>query len=203
MGDGVPGFSGDGGPAARAQLRYPSSLAVDHAGNLFIAADGRVRRVSSDGTIITVAGNGNSHPFCSTCGDGGPAVNAEVSPAAVAVDERDNLYIADVASFRIRKISPFGIISTIAGRGRPNFNCLRMAMAAGQLNNRAAAKNRTGGAQKSDVCCTGFLASTTGPAKCVSSAGPLLQRSRKGRGRKRPLVPALDPPSDIAWFFEM
>ena len=122
-GDGTPGFSGDGGAAANSQVRYPASVAVDRSGNLFIGTDSRVRRVSSDGIIITVAGNGNSHPFCSTCGDGGPAVNAEVSPSAVAVDERDNLYIADAASFRIRKVSPSGIISTIAGRGRPNFNC--------------------------------------------------------------------------------
>jgi sugar lactone lactonase YvrE len=122
-GNGTPGFSGDGGPAANAQLRYPSSVAVDGAGNLFIAADNRVRRVSPDEIITTVVGNGNFHPFCSTCGDGGPAVNAEVSPAAVAVDEHDNLYIADAASFRIREVSQSGIISTIAGRGRPSFNC--------------------------------------------------------------------------------
>ena len=123
MGDGTPGFSGDGGAAANAQLRFPASVAVDRAGNLFIATDSRVRRVSPDGIITTVAGNGNSHPFCSTCGDGGPAVDADVSPAAVAVDAWDNLYIADAASFRIRKVSPLGIISTVAGRGRPNFNC--------------------------------------------------------------------------------
>jgi trimeric autotransporter adhesin len=120
-GTGAQGFSGDGGPAVSAQLRQPSGVAVDAKGNLFVA-DLRVRRVSPDGIITTVAGNGD-FAICSTCGDGGQATNAGVIAAGIAVDGAGNLYIADTASYRIRKVSPNGIISTVAGRGRPNFSC--------------------------------------------------------------------------------
>ena len=107
------GFAGDGGPATSAQLGYPTGLAVDGSGNLYIADmwNNRVRKVSTDGLITTVAGGGHS-------GDGGQATNASLgNPYGLAVDKSGNLYIAEKVSLRIRKVSPSGIISTVAGNG--------------------------------------------------------------------------------------
>jgi uncharacterized protein (TIGR03437 family) len=118
-GAGTRGFSGDGGPAASAQLNGPTAVAVDSAGNLFVADGGtRVRRVSADGTITTVAGNGTTG-FPSGLGDGGPATSATLGGfvAGLAIDEAGNLFIADTQSGRIRKVSPDGIIRTVAGGG--------------------------------------------------------------------------------------
>ena len=110
-----PGFSGDGGPATSAQLNEPEGVAVDAAGNLFIADTGnhRIRKVSAGGIITTVAGY--SQGFS---GDGGPALAAQLSgPASVAVDASGNLFIADLGNLRIRKVSTAGIITTVAGNG--------------------------------------------------------------------------------------
>ena len=110
------GFSGDGGPASNAALRAPQGVATDAAGNVYIAdtGNGRIRKVSPGGIISTVAGNGN----CCFAGDGGPAVNAFLgSPSAVTVDVAGSLYIADWGDQRIRKVSPNGIITTVAGDG--------------------------------------------------------------------------------------
>ena len=110
------GFSGDGGPAVQAALAAPSDVAVNAAGNLFIADENnhRIRRVDSSGIITTIAGTGER----GFSGDGGPAVQAQLnSPGGVAVDEDGNLYIADTENNRIRKIDPSGTITTIAGSG--------------------------------------------------------------------------------------
>src|SRR5439155_24472856 len=91
-------------------------LSVDNAGNLFIADTNnpRIRRVSPDGVITTVAGNG-SRGFA---GDGGPAVDAQLNgPWGVATDNAGNLYIVDAFNYRIRKVSASGIIATVAGGG--------------------------------------------------------------------------------------
>jgi len=111
-GNGNPGFSGDGGPATSARLADPSGVAVDPAGNLYIAdsSNHRVRKVSSDGLITTVAGNGTQ----GFSGDGGPATSAELNwPLGVATDATGNLYIADYASNRVRKVSPNGTITSV------------------------------------------------------------------------------------------
>ena len=103
-GSGAAGFSGDGGPALRAQLNGPTGVVVDAAGTLFIADTGnnRVRRVSPDGTITTVAGSGTK----GFSGDGGTAVKAQLSgPTGVAIGPDGALYIADSGNNRIRKIS--------------------------------------------------------------------------------------------------
>jgi sugar lactone lactonase YvrE len=116
-GNGLSGYSGDGGPATVAQLKAPAGLALDASGNLYIAdrLDNRIRKVSTDGTISTVAGRGGD-PY-SQLGDGGQATSAALAgPMAVAVDKSGNLYIADTGFFLIRKVSPSGIITTIAGR---------------------------------------------------------------------------------------
>ncbi|RZB33837.1 MAG: hypothetical protein SRB2_03673 [Desulfobacteraceae bacterium Eth-SRB2] len=102
-GNGYPGYSGDGGPASEAQLNYPQSVAVDAAGNLYIAdADNiRIRNVDTSGIIGTVAGTGT----WGYTGDGGPATEARLNvPYGVAVDAAGNLYIADTENFRIRKV---------------------------------------------------------------------------------------------------
>jgi uncharacterized protein (TIGR03437 family) len=124
------GYSGDGGPAVGAQLSVscgylicasgPNGLAVDSVGNLFIADTGnnRVRRVSPEGVITTVVGNG----VAEFSGDGGPATNAGGHPIGVAVDGSGNLYVVDWDA-RIRKVGPDGIITTVAGRLSPADYC--------------------------------------------------------------------------------
>jgi uncharacterized protein (TIGR03437 family) len=113
-GNGTPGFSGDGGPATSAELNYPSGVAVDSAGNLYIADyfNQRIRKVSN-GTITTVAGIAT----WGFSGDNGPATSAQLNyPNGVAVDSAGNLYIADTYNYRIRKVSN-GTIVTVAGGG--------------------------------------------------------------------------------------
>jgi sugar lactone lactonase YvrE len=107
---------GDGGPATSAELYDPTGVSVDSAGNLFIADNRRIRKVSSSGIITTVAGNGKSSIGFS--GDGGPATSARLSsPSNVTVDSEGNLFIVDRDNQRIRKVSPLGIITTVAGDG--------------------------------------------------------------------------------------
>jgi DNA-binding beta-propeller fold protein YncE len=116
-GTGKLGYSGDGGPATAARLNLPIGLAVDTAGNTFIADDGnhRVRRVSPDGMITSVAGNGTA----GSSGDGGLATQAQLNaPFGLAVDSMNNLFIADTFDYRVRKVTPQGIISTVAGTGQ-------------------------------------------------------------------------------------
>ena len=122
------GFSGDGGPAPAAQLNNPEDVAVDSAGNLYIAdtENNRIRKVTAaTGLMSTVAGGHETcdmsdPPQCTVygfSGDGGPATAAQLdTPIAVAVDADDNLYIADMFNHRIRKVTAAtGIITTIAG----------------------------------------------------------------------------------------
>jgi sugar lactone lactonase YvrE len=162
-GTGEPGDAGDGGPATEALLDYPSGVAMDSKGNLFIADqdNDRIRKVDKDGTISTVAGTGSpsgtrlDSPVdvvvdrqdnlyvaeydgdrvvridgagalslvagtgeTGFSGDGGPATQADLSsPAGVHVTADGTVYIADLDNARVRKVSPDGIISTVAGTG--------------------------------------------------------------------------------------
>ncbi len=123
------GYSGDSGLAADALLYDPIGLAVDSQGNLFIAdsSNHRIRKISPDGTITTVAGSGpcgfiyDGYTFYCPgeySGDGGPATNARLNrPTDVEIDNQGNLFIADRGNNRIRKVSPNGIITTVAGNG--------------------------------------------------------------------------------------
>ena len=117
-GNGSQGYSGDGGPATRAQFHTLGGLAVDRAGNVYIADNfnNRVRMVSgSTGIVNTVAGNG----LAGGAGDGELATGAELNnPLSMALDAQGNLYIADAGNFRIRKVSAAtGRIATVAGSG--------------------------------------------------------------------------------------
>ncbi len=121
-GTGVGAFAGDGGPATAAQLYYPTGLAVDGRGTLYIADAGnhRVRKVTPDGTITTVAGDGTSGCNACTQGEGGPAVSAALyDPVGLALDGRGNLLIADWIIDRVLAVSPAGIITTLAGTTHP------------------------------------------------------------------------------------
>jgi uncharacterized protein (TIGR03437 family) len=115
-GNGLNAFSGDGGPARAAALSRPNGLTLDAAGNILLADAGnnKIRGISPDGTIRTVAGSGS---FGSS-GDGGPATQATLAtPGAVATDAAGNVYITDNNSQRIRMVTPAGVISTVAGNG--------------------------------------------------------------------------------------
>lgn len=111
------GYSGDGGLATNALLSNPLGVALDASGDIFIAdtENMRVRQVGTNGIINNLAGG--------AIGDGGPALNAEVSiPFGVAVDSFGNLFIADSDNGRIRKVGSNGIITTVAGSGTNGFS---------------------------------------------------------------------------------
>jgi NHL repeat len=100
----VYGYGGDGGPAIRARLSLPSGIAVDRGGDLYVADTGnnRVRKVTRDGIITTVAGSGSP----GLAGEGGPASGAELfGPRGLAFDRAGDLYIADEGNNRVRKLS--------------------------------------------------------------------------------------------------
>jgi len=119
-GTGEKGFDGDGGPASEAQLFDPWGLALDHSGSLFIAdqLNHKIRKIEADGTISTVAGTGT--PGYSGDSDAATAATLK-NPCGVAADSEGNVYIADTGNHVIRKISPNGNISTIAGTGEAGY----------------------------------------------------------------------------------
>jgi sugar lactone lactonase YvrE len=122
-GDGRTGFAGDGSQAKNAELSLPGGggIAVDGAGNLFIADTGnnRIRKIAPTGIITTVAGNGDA----GFAGDGGSAVDANLdAPDNVFVDGNGNLYISDGWNERIRKVDADGVISTFAGNGDSGYS---------------------------------------------------------------------------------
>ena len=115
-GNGVYGSMGDGGPATSAALYNPQGIALDSAGNLYIAdtSNGLVRKVDKDGIITTVAGNRALGYY----GDGGPATSAMLNyPKSLALDADGNLFIVDSFNSRIRVVAPDGTIRTVAGDG--------------------------------------------------------------------------------------
>jgi hypothetical protein len=120
-GNGIAGYSGDGGQATAAELSSPYGLVIDAMGNLFISDNFNnvIRKVNTSGIITTVVGSfagGYS-------GDGGQATAAELSlPTTVTFDAAGNLYIADSGNFRVRKVATSGIINTIAGSGTNGFS---------------------------------------------------------------------------------
>ncbi len=115
-GNGTNGFAGDGGPATSAELTYPTGIATDGAGNIFISdySSQRIRKINALGVISTYAGTGT----IGYSGDGGQAALATLhSPCCLTMAPGDTLYVTDQGNNVVRKISPAGIISTVAGNG--------------------------------------------------------------------------------------
>lgn len=117
-----PFYSGDGNPAIDVPLSFPSGIAVNAAGELLVSELFRIRKVTTDGKISTVAGKGPGvcppTPFGGFCGsyggDDGPAVDATLNgPAAVAVDSQGDIIIADTGNGRVRRVTPDGQITSI------------------------------------------------------------------------------------------
>ena len=138
-GSGIQGFSGDGGLATAAAIDSPGGLAVDGAGNLYIADthNQRVRVVASTGLISTVAGTGAA----GFAGDGGAGGSARLAlPRGLSVDAAGNVYVADANNQRVRRIAPDGTVTTVAGTGTQGFSGDGgLAVAAGLDTPRAAA----------------------------------------------------------------
>lgn len=119
-GNGISGYSGDGGPAANASLSFPSALALDRAGNIYIGDTGnyRIRRITSDGMIDTIAGTG----LKGFAGDGGQAASASIdSVLGLAIDALGNIYFTESKVHRVRRITTDGIVRTYAGNGAGAF----------------------------------------------------------------------------------
>jgi sugar lactone lactonase YvrE len=118
-GTGVAGYNGDGDSAEDARLYYPTGVAVNSAGTIFIADsyNRRVRSIEKDGVIRTVAGNG-------TAGSGGTgqATSAPMYPTEVVADDSGNLYVIDLDSQRVRLIKSDGVIVTVAGNGTAGYS---------------------------------------------------------------------------------
>ncbi|MEO8762104.1 MAG: hypothetical protein ABI388_11395, partial [Bacteroidia bacterium] len=122
-GTGTNGYSGDGGQATAAKINAPWSIAIDAAGNIYIAGDGYydyvVRKINTSGIITTIAGNGIS----GYTGDGGQATNAKLGPCfGIALDLAGNLYIGDDSNNVVRKVNSTGIISTVVGNSTAGYS---------------------------------------------------------------------------------
>lgn len=143
-GTGVAGFSGDGGQATSAMLNRPSKVSVDGAGNVYIVDSGnsRIRKVTPNGIINSIAGNGNA----GESGDGGLATSASLNyPEDVTADAAGNLYIADGDGSTVRKVAVGGIISTVAGNGGQGYSGDGGAATAASLNNPSSVAVDTAG----------------------------------------------------------
>lgn len=125
-GTGVPGYSGDGGPATSAQFFCPRGMAFGPDGAMYVGdhVNNRIRRIDAAGITTTVAGSGPAGlDLGSFSGDGGPATAATLQePEFVAFDHAGNLYIGDRDNNRIRRVDSKGVITTIAGNGQPGYS---------------------------------------------------------------------------------
>jgi len=120
-GTGISGYSGDGGPATAAQISLALGLAFDNANNLLFADyndNNRIRRIDATGSITTIAGNGTS----AYNGDGHLGNATQIDPLDLRVDKIDNVYFIDFGNSRIRKLSPTGQVTTVAGTGTNGYN---------------------------------------------------------------------------------
>lgn len=120
-GGGVLTFGGDNGPSPNSSLTFPSGLAIDSTGVVYIVDSGncRVRRVATNGIITTVVGSGT----CLYSGDGGPATSAGTAPFGIALDGKGGLLITDSLNQRVRRVdTATGIITTVAGIGTAGFS---------------------------------------------------------------------------------
>ncbi len=123
VGTGTAGFSGDNGPGVKAQLDHPYGLAIDLSGNLYIAdlGNSRIRKLSTDGQISTVAGGGSTVPSAAT--DGLQALSMKLNaPRNVAVDRAGTLYLSDFGAHQVYRVGSSGIFTTVAGTGKSGFS---------------------------------------------------------------------------------
>lgn len=150
VGNGTSGFSGDGGAAINAQLRFPAGLAMDAQNRLYVAdaLNNRIRRLEN-GILTTFAGSG-TYGFA---GDGGSAINAQFrNPTALSVSNDGSILVADYGNHRIRKIDPNGLISTLAGTGEFGFSGDNGSANVAQLNfPQGVAIDRTGNVYIADT----------------------------------------------------
>ena len=184
-GNGIGTYGGDGGPATSASLRYPGGVALDAAGNLYIAdtSNNRIRVVdAATKTIRTIAGNGNA----GFSGDGGPATQAQFNfPESVALDSRGNLYIADTGNSRIRKVdATTSTVTTIAGIGDLGFSGDGGPATAARLNSPYSVEVGTSGnvyiadtnnsVVRKIVAATGIISTVAGttPGGFAGDGGP-------------------------------
>ena len=204
-GNGTAGSLGDGGPAVAAQLYYPSGVAPTPDGGFLIAdtANNRIRRVRPDGTIVTVAGAGAA----GLTGDGGLATSALLNtPLGVAPTSDGGFLIADTLNDRIRRVSPAGVITTLAGTTK-GFSGDGGPAAAAQLNApRAVAPTANGGALIADynnarIRAIAGAAPGSGPG-LIAPAAPMRAlasrasaRAQTCRSRLRTLASARAPGS--------
>lgn len=209
-GTGIAGFAGDGGAASKALLNQPYGLAVDSSGNLFIAdlGNARVRKISVDGTIQTVAGGG------STVAGGNVsalAVNVQLlEPRNVAIDTGGSLYISDFAAHTVYKVSSSGVLSTFAGNGNAGFSGDGSSAILAQLNAPAglavdasgvvyiadSGNNRIRKVSNGVVSSFYSVASPTGVA--INSAGTLYIASAGYFGTQSTGIGGLTPCMDVA-----
>ena len=174
-GRGVAGYLGDGGPATLAQLDGPTGVAVDAAGGILVVdASNRVRRIAY-GTITTVAGSGVAGQVSEGLPlpeDGGPALDAQLNdPIGVALDREANILIADALYHRIRRVTPDGTITTIAGNGIPAF------WATAARPPRPACSIRPASRSTTTAACSSPTPRTTGSGASIRTARSPLSRA--------------------------
>jgi DNA-binding beta-propeller fold protein YncE len=206
-GNGTIGYGGDGGAANQASLSSPTGVAVDLAGNVYIAdrVNNRIRKVAAgSGIISTIVGTG----VVGYNGDGGPANAAELNnPSGVAVDGSGNIYIADAGNHCIRKITAnSGIITTIAGTGIVGFNgdAAAIATAAKLSNPTGIALDLSGNIYIADLLNNRIRKITAGIISTIAGGGTCSSGSFCGDGGLataaalyRPMAIALDASGNI------
>ncbi len=207
-GNGTAGFSGDGGSALNAEFANPEGLAVDKAGNVYIADYGnyRIREVNASGTITTIAG-GNQPGGSGVNGDGGLASNSLVEPSGLTVDTSGNLYFSDYFSSQIRKITfgakPPGLSASAASlyfaavvghNVTPAPQEVTVSTAGAAINFTISATTQSGGAWLSTSGTSGSTPGTTQVSINVSPGGtPLAAGTYPGTLTFTPTTPGYSP----------
>ena len=131
-GNGICGYNGDNMASTQATLCIPSGLTLDAGGNLIVADqfNGRIRKITTAGKIVTIAGNG----LFGYSGNGGPATKASIAPFAPTYDSLGNLYFSNVISCVVSKVDTSGKITTVAGTGTCGYNSDGIPATSAQLN---------------------------------------------------------------------